>query len=118
MKMGINVVFAVTDGDWFQMLRRQPELGEVNFWAPSASATGSRAAARSVRSGLAQRASFQRIATSSTDQLHLPRKPTVEGVGREIVPVGRQGFELRQHSGIQKRRKSGVSKLRTKWAQS
>jgi hypothetical protein len=55
---------------------------------------------------------------TSTDQLHLPRKPTVDGVGREIVPVGRQGFELRQHSGIQKRRKSGVSKLRTKWAQS
>lgn len=34
--MGINLVIAVTDGDWFEMLRRQPELGEVNFWAPSA----------------------------------------------------------------------------------
>ncbi|MCP5365989.1 MAG: HNH endonuclease [Hyphomicrobiales bacterium] len=34
--MGINLVIAVTDGDWFEMLRRQPDLGEVNFWAPSA----------------------------------------------------------------------------------
>ncbi len=34
--MGINLVIAVTDGDWFEMLRRQPKLGEVNFWAPSA----------------------------------------------------------------------------------
>ena len=34
--MGINLVIAVTDGDWFEMLRRQSELGEVNFWAPSA----------------------------------------------------------------------------------
>ena len=34
--MGINLVIAVTDGDWFDMLRRQPDLGEVNFWAPSA----------------------------------------------------------------------------------
>ncbi len=34
--MGINLVIAVTDGDWFEMLRRQPNLGEVNFWAPSA----------------------------------------------------------------------------------
>lgn len=34
--MGINLVVAVTDGDWFQMLRRQPDLSEVNFWAPSA----------------------------------------------------------------------------------
>ena len=34
--MGINLVIAVTDGDWFEMLRRQPNLGEVNFWAPHA----------------------------------------------------------------------------------
>ncbi len=34
--MGINLVIAVTDGDWFGMLRRQPNLSEVNFWAPSA----------------------------------------------------------------------------------
>jgi putative restriction endonuclease len=35
--MGINLVIAVTDGDWFQMLRQQLTLDEVNFWAPSAS---------------------------------------------------------------------------------
>ena len=34
--MGINLVIAVTDGDWFEMLRQQPNLGEVNFWAPHA----------------------------------------------------------------------------------
>jgi putative restriction endonuclease len=34
--VGINLVIAVTDGDWFEMLRQQPNLGEVNFWAPSA----------------------------------------------------------------------------------
>jgi len=34
--MGLNLVIAVTDGDWFDMLRRQPSLAEVNFWAPSA----------------------------------------------------------------------------------
>jgi len=34
--MGINLVIAVTDGDWFEMLCQQPNLGEVNFWAPSA----------------------------------------------------------------------------------
>jgi putative restriction endonuclease len=33
--MGINLVVAVTDDDWFEMLRRQPSLTEVNFWAPS-----------------------------------------------------------------------------------
>ncbi len=33
--MGINLVIGVTDGDWFEMLRRQPDLTEVNFWAPS-----------------------------------------------------------------------------------
>jgi putative restriction endonuclease len=34
--MGINLVVAITDGDWFEQLRRQPNLSEVNFWAPSA----------------------------------------------------------------------------------
>ena len=34
--MGINLVIAVTDDDWFDMLHQQPNLGEVNFWAPSA----------------------------------------------------------------------------------
>ena len=35
--MNVSLVVAVTDDDWFEMLRRQPELPEVNFWAPSAS---------------------------------------------------------------------------------
>jgi putative restriction endonuclease len=34
--MGINLVVAVTDDDWFEMLRREQNLPEVNFWAPSA----------------------------------------------------------------------------------
>src|ERR1700676_4990751 len=34
--MGINLVVAVTDGDWFELLRRHSNLSEVNFWAPSA----------------------------------------------------------------------------------
>lgn len=34
--MGLNLVVAVTDDDWFELLRRHPNLGEVNFWAPSA----------------------------------------------------------------------------------
>ena len=33
--MGIKLVVAVTDGDWFNQLRRQPQLAEVNFWSPS-----------------------------------------------------------------------------------
>lgn len=33
--MPVNLVVAVTDGDWFETLRRQPMLAEVNFWAPS-----------------------------------------------------------------------------------
>jgi len=33
--VAVNLVVAVTDGDWFEMLRPQPELSEVNFWAPS-----------------------------------------------------------------------------------
>ena len=34
--MGVNLVVAVTDGDWFDTLRHRPDLAEVNFWAPSA----------------------------------------------------------------------------------
>lgn len=34
--MAVNLVVAVTDGDWFALLRQRPELSEVNFWAPSA----------------------------------------------------------------------------------
>lgn len=34
--MGINLVVAVTDDNWFEMLRRHTNLNEVNFWAPSA----------------------------------------------------------------------------------
>lgn len=34
--MSVNLVIAVTDSDWFDMLRQQPNLDEVNFWAPSA----------------------------------------------------------------------------------
>jgi putative restriction endonuclease len=32
---GINLIVAVTDDDWFNLLRRKPDLTEVNFWAPS-----------------------------------------------------------------------------------
>jgi putative restriction endonuclease len=34
--VGLNLVVAVTDDDWFEMLRRHENLSEVNFWAPSA----------------------------------------------------------------------------------
>ena len=34
--MSINLIVAVTDGDWFDLLRQRPNLTEVNFWAPSA----------------------------------------------------------------------------------
>lgn len=34
--MAINLVIAVTDDDWFEMLRHRPDITEVNFWAPSA----------------------------------------------------------------------------------
>lgn len=33
--MGINLVVAVTDSDWFETLRQQPNLDDVNFWSPS-----------------------------------------------------------------------------------
>ena len=34
--MAVNLIVAVTDDRWFELLGRQPILGEVNFWAPSA----------------------------------------------------------------------------------
>jgi putative restriction endonuclease len=34
--MGIRLIVAVTDRDWFDHLRSLPGLNEVNFWAPSA----------------------------------------------------------------------------------
>ena len=30
--MAIRLVIAVTDSDWFEQLREQPDLDEVNFW--------------------------------------------------------------------------------------
>jgi hypothetical protein len=33
--MGINLVVAVTDDDWFEMLRKHPNLSEVNRLAKS-----------------------------------------------------------------------------------
>jgi HNH endonuclease len=35
--MAVNLVVAVTDDEWFEMLRQYPNLTEVNFWAPSPS---------------------------------------------------------------------------------
>lgn len=34
--MGINLIVAVTDFDWFDTLSKKSPLNEVNFWAPSA----------------------------------------------------------------------------------
>jgi putative restriction endonuclease len=33
--MPVRLIVAVTDGDWFDQLRRMPDLAEVNFWSPS-----------------------------------------------------------------------------------
>jgi putative restriction endonuclease len=33
--MSVRIVVAVTDRDWFEHLRRRPDLDEVNFWSPS-----------------------------------------------------------------------------------
>lgn len=33
--MAVRLVVAITDSDWFEHLRRKPDLAEVNFWAPS-----------------------------------------------------------------------------------
>jgi putative restriction endonuclease len=35
--VGVKLVVAVTDDGWFETLRRQPGLEEVNFWSPSGS---------------------------------------------------------------------------------
>ncbi|MBX9829136.1 MAG: HNH endonuclease [Xanthobacteraceae bacterium] len=34
--MSVRLIVAVTDGDWFDQLRQQSNLTEVNFWSPSA----------------------------------------------------------------------------------
>jgi len=34
--LAINLIVAVTDYEWFDLLRLQPNLSEINFWAPSA----------------------------------------------------------------------------------
>ncbi len=34
--MAVRLVVAVTDQDWFDLLRMRPDLSEVNFWAPGA----------------------------------------------------------------------------------
>jgi putative restriction endonuclease len=34
--MAVRLIVAVTDENWFEHLRRKPDLNEVNFWAPSA----------------------------------------------------------------------------------
>lgn len=33
--MSVRLIVAVTDGDWFDQLRQQADLSEVNFWSPS-----------------------------------------------------------------------------------
>jgi HNH endonuclease len=33
--MAVRMIVAVTDGDWFDQLRRMSNLAEVNFWSPS-----------------------------------------------------------------------------------
>lgn len=33
--MGINLIVAVTDEDWFNLLRAEHSIDEVNFWSPS-----------------------------------------------------------------------------------
>lgn len=33
--MAVKLIVAVTDGDWFDQLRQEPNLSEVNFWSPS-----------------------------------------------------------------------------------
>ena len=33
---GVNMVVAITDREWFNMLSKKPDLSEVNFWSPSA----------------------------------------------------------------------------------
>jgi putative restriction endonuclease len=33
--VAVRIVVAVTDGNWFNQLQRQPDVAEVNFWSPS-----------------------------------------------------------------------------------
>jgi putative restriction endonuclease len=33
--MSVRLIVAVTDGEWFDLLRQQANLSEVNFWSPS-----------------------------------------------------------------------------------
>lgn len=33
--MAVKLIVAITDGDWFEQLRQQPNVSEVNFWSPS-----------------------------------------------------------------------------------
>lgn len=33
--MGVKLLVAITDGDWFEMLRGRPDLEELNFWSPA-----------------------------------------------------------------------------------
>src|SRR4051812_36523835 len=33
--MSVRLIVAVTDGDWFDQLRLQADVPEVNFWSPS-----------------------------------------------------------------------------------
>jgi putative restriction endonuclease len=33
--MSVRLIVAVTDGDWFDQLRQQADISEVNFWSPS-----------------------------------------------------------------------------------
>src|SRR5437868_15483316 len=33
--MTVRLIVAVTDGDWFNQLRQDLSLSEVNFWSPS-----------------------------------------------------------------------------------
>jgi putative restriction endonuclease len=33
--LGVKLVVAVTDGEWFDHLRTRPRLAEVNFWSPT-----------------------------------------------------------------------------------
>lgn len=35
VNMAVRMVVAVTDQDWFDYLRQQPDLTEINFWSPS-----------------------------------------------------------------------------------
>jgi hypothetical protein len=63
--MSINLVIAVTDGDWFDLLRGQPNLAEVNFWAPSAANFHALQPASFFCSNCTHRATSSSVAASS-----------------------------------------------------